>query len=344
MFLSLQQKEISGFLKYLWQSDPFKAKWTVLAKAYSVIRDVRGKKQAPLDTFLALMAPFVGIIPPPVYLAILGWEIVVADDGQRALTRKFAPELDTFDEDIISTEHAVHDIIQHACREGYIPADGAEFQLTGLGTATQNVMATNNAVQAIPAAQNHQQPIPIPQQHQQLQLPAAMPGLALGPHHHNQAEVAFAPHQALVGAHPHPLAVVEFRQETLEEASRAVRELISSEEAYELEESVTLRPAEEQAKYFEDRRKEEDAIKAREDRARLRTPPNFDEVPGEDCADKWEIAGTEYPHYEHFNPGNNTQPDYENALGLFFDPYEGDDFDPFNVSEYFDFDMGNTMA
>ncbi|KAI9884389.1 MAG: hypothetical protein M1823_003821 [Watsoniomyces obsoletus] len=36
MFSALQQKEISGLLNRLWQAGPFKAKWTILAKAYSV--------------------------------------------------------------------------------------------------------------------------------------------------------------------------------------------------------------------------------------------------------------------------------------------------------------------
>ena len=43
MFTSLPQKEISGFLTFMWKVDPFKAKWSVLAKAYSIIRDHQGK-------------------------------------------------------------------------------------------------------------------------------------------------------------------------------------------------------------------------------------------------------------------------------------------------------------
>ncbi|KAI9670776.1 MAG: hypothetical protein M1817_003887 [Caeruleum heppii] len=145
IFSSLQQKDISGFLTFLWQSDPFKAKWTILAKAYSVIRDIRGKHIAPLDIFLAISAPFVGIIPPPTYLDLLGWEISVGLCGQRALTRRFTPHMEDFDECTRSTQHSVHDVIQHSYEEGFIPADGAEFRVNGLVPATHNMLATQPA-------------------------------------------------------------------------------------------------------------------------------------------------------------------------------------------------------
>lgn len=43
LFTSLQQKDISGALTEMWAADPFHAKWTIVAKAYSVIRDQVGK-------------------------------------------------------------------------------------------------------------------------------------------------------------------------------------------------------------------------------------------------------------------------------------------------------------
>lgn len=71
MFTSFQQKDISGFLTYLWQTDPFKAKWSILAKAYSIIRDSKGKGKAPLDSYLAINGPFIGIVPPEKYLEMI---------------------------------------------------------------------------------------------------------------------------------------------------------------------------------------------------------------------------------------------------------------------------------
>ncbi|KAI9813164.1 MAG: hypothetical protein M1832_006393 [Thelocarpon impressellum] len=151
MFASLQQKDISGFLTNLWRGDPFKLKWTVLAKAYSIIRDVRGKRAAPLNLFLALNAPFMSIIPPSEYLDLLGWEMYVSDAGERAMRRRFTPDLCTFDSDIVSDEHSVHDVIRHSRVQGYIPADGAEFDPARSGSSplTQQVIAVSAAFKSL---------------------------------------------------------------------------------------------------------------------------------------------------------------------------------------------------
>ena len=60
IFVTFQQKDISGFLTRMWQADPFHAKWTIAAKAYSVIRDKVGKLRAPLDFFLNIVCPHIG--------------------------------------------------------------------------------------------------------------------------------------------------------------------------------------------------------------------------------------------------------------------------------------------
>jgi hypothetical protein len=60
IFTTFQQKDISGFVTRMWQKDPFQAKWTLVAKAYSIIRDKVGKAQAPLDTFLEIVCPHIG--------------------------------------------------------------------------------------------------------------------------------------------------------------------------------------------------------------------------------------------------------------------------------------------
>lgn len=124
MFTSLQQKDISGFLTYLWQADPFKAKWTILAKAYSIIRDTKGKDNAPLDSFLAINAPYIGIIPRAEYLEMLGWKFAVNDDNETALTREATGAIMTFDKGLLTTNLSVEDIIQHCYACGYVEEDG----------------------------------------------------------------------------------------------------------------------------------------------------------------------------------------------------------------------------
>lgn len=48
---------------------------TILAKAYSIMRGDRDKEDAPLDKFLALCAPLMGMIAPGEYQSMMGWAL-----------------------------------------------------------------------------------------------------------------------------------------------------------------------------------------------------------------------------------------------------------------------------
>lgn len=118
IFAHWQQKEISGFLTRMWQSDPFKAKWTIVAKAYSIIRDQVGKDRAPLGEFLQIVCPLVGIISPADYLDMLGW--MKPHGGVTEMVRWFVPDMNQFGVQLRVTNISADDIVRH-CREiGYI--------------------------------------------------------------------------------------------------------------------------------------------------------------------------------------------------------------------------------
>ncbi len=158
MFTNLQQKDISGFLTHLWNDDPFKVKWSILAKAYSLIRDNKGKDQAPLNSFLGIHAPLLAIIPPTEYLAKLGWTITTDEDNKLTLTRNTNTDNPSFDQNLLSTNLSVEDVIQHSYTSGYIfpDADGSMivvsdgFTMTMATTAQPNVQSgqqtSDNAV------------------------------------------------------------------------------------------------------------------------------------------------------------------------------------------------------
>ncbi|KAL9127072.1 MAG: hypothetical protein Q9217_003974 [Psora testacea] len=115
IFSTLQQKEISGLMKHMWEADPFKAKWAILAKAYSVIRDDQGKGNAPLDSFLAINAPIMDVIEPAHYFKTLGWEVSLDEEGQtvmRLSSRKI-------DQHFLTTNVSVNDLIGNSYRQGY---------------------------------------------------------------------------------------------------------------------------------------------------------------------------------------------------------------------------------
>ncbi|KAF2397504.1 hypothetical protein EJ06DRAFT_584435 [Trichodelitschia bisporula] len=100
MFRNHQQRDISGFMKVMWDSDPFKAKWSILAKAYSTIRDEVGKTAAPLAGFLDKVVPLVGIVPRNMYLETMGWTMC---HDSKTLARTFIPNMDNFDEMYLKT-------------------------------------------------------------------------------------------------------------------------------------------------------------------------------------------------------------------------------------------------
>ena len=135
--MSFQQKEISGFLTILWQNDPFKAKWSILAKSYSLIRDSQGKANAPLEKFLAINGPLIGIIEPAYYLEALSWEVAVDEDGQTVMRRHG----NSIDQHLLITNVSVNDVIRNSYDQGYFTGDLSKI-----------LMAKNEAAMAMAAS------------------------------------------------------------------------------------------------------------------------------------------------------------------------------------------------
>ncbi|MCJ1435701.1 hypothetical protein MMC27_005076 [Xylographa pallens] len=125
LFTGMQQKDISTNVTDLWKHDPFKAKWSILAKAYSVIRDAIGKQNTPLDKFIAINGPYIGILSSGNYLRMLGWKLSILDN-QLKLTRVFEVEIASLDEDLLTTNLSVENIIAYSIDMGYVsaPASG----------------------------------------------------------------------------------------------------------------------------------------------------------------------------------------------------------------------------
>ena len=155
LFEEFQQKVISTYIVTLWDNDPFKAKWALVAKAYSVIRDEVGKERAPLDEFLMLVADFVGIIKPEQYLPMLGWVVSVDEAGSVSLLQDEDHEVDS---NLFSTNLSVEDIITYAGHHGYAGMTGS----TDAGPSVQPSMTMAAAAQ--PPAVNGSLPTALPAQ------------------------------------------------------------------------------------------------------------------------------------------------------------------------------------
>ncbi|OMP88742.1 Mating-type protein MAT-1 [Diplodia seriata] len=119
----------------MWAGENVKAKWTIIAKAYSTIRDEVGSDNAPMDGFLNLACPHIGIISRANYLNTLGWELVNNGSGWQ-LIRRFIPDTASLPHGYLTTTVSVDDLVTFVRGRGYgIPAQ----------TAASNTGSSNNA-------------------------------------------------------------------------------------------------------------------------------------------------------------------------------------------------------
>lgn len=107
----------------LWKADPFQAKWAILAKAFSEIRDVKGKSDALLPEFLSINAPLLRIIEPERYLMALGWNLTLDAEAQMVLRREPGFDAASVGTDLLTTNVSVAEVIENCYEHGYIARD-----------------------------------------------------------------------------------------------------------------------------------------------------------------------------------------------------------------------------
>nr|AHY81331.1 MAT1-1-1 mating-type protein [Stagonosporopsis inoxydabilis] len=112
-------KKISSLMGIMWEKDPNKSIWSLLAKAWSAIRDTLGTGQAPLDQFFRLMCPHLNLPSPATYLAICGWELKVNAEGNPVLSKDNPPLLSSTSAGIAGMALSVQDIIGYCHDMGY---------------------------------------------------------------------------------------------------------------------------------------------------------------------------------------------------------------------------------
>ncbi|KAL4866660.1 hypothetical protein BDV12DRAFT_210365 [Aspergillus spectabilis] len=144
MFPDLTQKAKSGILRFLWQNDPFKAKWTILAKAYSIIRDEHDA-EVSLEPFLTLNTELIGILKPGRYLDAMGWELTENGQQQYTMARVKSP---VATEAQLTTNCSVEDLIKHCYKTGYVTEDQRKKEIQGrnapvMAFATQPTFVIN---------------------------------------------------------------------------------------------------------------------------------------------------------------------------------------------------------
>ena len=80
-----------------------------------MIRDDQGKRNAPLDGFLAINAPFIRVIEASQYLKVIGWEATL--DGEGHMSMRLAHK--KIDRRLLTTNVSVNDLISNSHRQGY---------------------------------------------------------------------------------------------------------------------------------------------------------------------------------------------------------------------------------
>lgn len=88
-----------------------------------MIRDNKGKKKAPLDAFLAINAPFMGITEPGTYLVSHGWEIGTGANGSSMLRRNVDLARKTSGNNSTNVNASVDDVLRNSYANGYVEED-----------------------------------------------------------------------------------------------------------------------------------------------------------------------------------------------------------------------------
>nr|AKG96282.1 putative mating type protein MAT1-1-1 [Knightiella splachnirima] len=128
MFIRSTQKIISAVLTIFWQEDPFKAKWSILAKSWTMIRDSVGPTDAPLPAFLEIAASFMNVVKPEDYLDVLGWQVETID-GTMEIKRQATFNEASLKNSLYILNISVEEVIQFCRQNGFITSDESHVEM-----------------------------------------------------------------------------------------------------------------------------------------------------------------------------------------------------------------------
>jgi hypothetical protein len=156
LFPEAQQKTASGFLTALWQHEPFRNRWTLIAKVYSFIRDEVGKQKVSLPYFLGICCPIMKIISPISYLHFFGWTVEGNEKEGQKLVRQWTPT-DTQIEGIQSQSYpnTEIDLLRTMLSLGYLPEESM-LLMERMRSNSNGVMDTGSGSSRFPVPFNAQ--------------------------------------------------------------------------------------------------------------------------------------------------------------------------------------------
>ncbi|KAI5297958.1 SAGA HAT/Core module component, partial [Ascosphaera pollenicola] len=153
MFPNLSQKVKSGLLREIWNLDPFKAKWSILAKAYSKVRD-NHSDQVSLDSFLSLNGPLIGIVPPHEYVASMGLQLSKKSEKEYEVSKQ--SEMGSPSQSELTTNLSVDDIVSYCYQSGYVSgkAPQNDDETLGVGVAMAVTAQTTKQSRSDPRSES----------------------------------------------------------------------------------------------------------------------------------------------------------------------------------------------
>nr|ANK36056.1 MAT1-1-1 [Didymella tanaceti]ANK36059.1 MAT1-1-1 [Didymella tanaceti]ANK36065.1 MAT1-1-1 [Didymella tanaceti] len=119
VFKPWPMKKLSNPMGVMWEADPNKSLWSLMTKAWSVIRDQIGKDKAPLDQFFRIICPYLNIPSPEAYLDCCGWTLDADDEDTPSLSRQSTPSPGAMSAGIADMTLSVEDIISYCQSMGY---------------------------------------------------------------------------------------------------------------------------------------------------------------------------------------------------------------------------------
>ncbi|KAF1838474.1 hypothetical protein BDW02DRAFT_386683 [Decorospora gaudefroyi] len=130
-FKQWPMKKLSSLVGLLWEADPNKSLWSLLAKAWSSMRDQIGKENTPLDEYFAFICPFLKMPPPEMYLELHGWTLITDNEGNPTLSRDTDFEPTSVSAELAHMALSVEDIIKACQDKGY-----AQFYVANANTTS----------------------------------------------------------------------------------------------------------------------------------------------------------------------------------------------------------------
>jgi len=119
VFKPWPMKMLSNPMGIMWEEDPNKSLWSLMAKAWSTIRDQVGKDNAPLHEFFAIICPYLGIPSQEIYLECHGWALTIDKDGAPSLSRDDTFQPISVGAGLAPLALSVEDIISYCQSLGY---------------------------------------------------------------------------------------------------------------------------------------------------------------------------------------------------------------------------------